>query len=839
MWSHEMLKKIVAVAAACAGCLSFAGVVDHGDYTGFPNVNVDAHLKRIADKHFPEIAQPVPAVMIPRRAAWNQDIRKAAAGLNVKQSELDAMVDVILDPDKPLVKAPHENLLEFELYAAGMKNVVRTEKADTVYWKKILALPLEKRRYTTIPVIYQTYRINQDWSFEARKQPIKEVKAALDAGCVDTQGCYEALFKAGAFPYGFKPDSIDRIKLMFRSYFVNFTPQKSWRYTNRMDSFSRSWGRGEGVYSGWSAPDFIYTLKIRSEETLRKMCQQDPAIRDLIVAIGLTNRHMENMRKVAFEFARQSEINYPILALRLPLAEAQELLKNYPEHHKLRDLLVIKSLKGEAKIKAIDEYVAKYPDYTPADMPKTSIALNTHAELHALAGAELFKLGRPMEAAERWVKGCAPEDIALVAEQVMTIEQLIAFCDKHFPESIWKEFFIYSDDCAGNDKLLYPDTIMDSEAVGFCLKNLLARRLMRAGRFEEAKKYFSGVCTRYYAEQFFEQKKIADSATAGKKEKAIAYLNMALLVKTHGNILFGTFLEPDNLICDDEFPCVWGTKQKAVKLNKPNLKRKSYRFIAAKYYGAAAELTSDKTLKGNALWMAGTLIKKASPKDADVYFKKLYYVNKHLTRRNWFLPEKEIYSDTADFVAKQYFSVGPITEIKLSLPTIPVMELPKDQSPKALLEYGKTIIRNHYKYNSENILKAMYALKVAGDKGLVEADVWNAVAQYTIFRNYISALAFLRKAEKQDPDSAFVLHELAHVYHTLGYWKEGVTLFHRVADTKTSDKEFMGLASYNLVRLYANGKYGVKRDLSTAKYYLKKAREAGCEYAEDYKLPKK
>ena len=51
-----MLRKCTAAVLVCLGYSVFAGLVDHGDYTGFPNVNVDAHLTKIARKYYPELA---------------------------------------------------------------------------------------------------------------------------------------------------------------------------------------------------------------------------------------------------------------------------------------------------------------------------------------------------------------------------------------------------------------------------------------------------------------------------------------------------------------------------------------------------------------------------------------------------------------------------------------------------------------------------------------------------------------------------------------------------------------------------------------------------------------
>ena len=168
------------------------------------------------------------------------------------------------------------------------------------------------------------------------------------------------------------------------------------------------------------------------------------------------------------------------------------------------------------------------------------------------------------------------------------------------------------------------------------LRNILARRLMREERFEEAYKYFTGKETQDLAHKFIYLEQAAKyRSRAGKLE---ALLNMALLVRFDGNRLFGTFLEPDNLICRNLFPCTWGTKQSVVKLNKPDLPRFSYRYRAAELYAKAAELTDDRNLKGMILWTAGSILKHRDPKAADIYFKKLYKAAPELTEKNWFLP---------------------------------------------------------------------------------------------------------------------------------------------------------------------------------------------------------
>ena len=92
--------------------------------------------------------------------------------------------------------------------------------------------------------------------------------------------------------------------------------------------------------------------------------------------------------------------------------------------------------------------------------------------------------------------------------------------------------------------------------------------------------------------------------------------------------------------------------------------------------------------------------------------------------------------------------------------------------------------------------------------------------------DYTAALAFLHRAEQRDPNSNFAKHELGHVYHSMGYWAEGIKMFQHVADTETKDQKLLGLACYNLARLYSDGRYGLPKDEEKANRYYDKALKA-------------
>ncbi len=564
----------------------FAGFVDNDDCTGFPNVNVDAHILKIARLYYPDSCVDLPEG-VARNEAWPKDIREAAKGLEIPEEQLKAFIRYVLSPwplpwGEQVIPAPHKNLYEFELYADGKRELCHSEwKNYPPSWKKLLELPLERRIYTTIPVLYafNRYRSSRDSGNDKYAIPaeilLKQMAEARKAGCRDTQGC-ELAFILDIPNFEYMASRLDwkicRYKRLLWAYGVNCHPSKPWRYINTMDTWCWQRFRGDRFYCGSEMNPLLWSLYLEREEELRKMCQADSVLRDLIVGIGLTNRNA-TFKKIAMEFARLSPINLPALAIKLPFAEAQKLLTGKPEHAQLLDLLTLKQLVGPEKVAAIDTYIAKYPDYTPEDMTETSLALNTHAELHALAGAELLKLGHSHQALERWLKGCTPEDIGIVAEQIFSEDELVEFCRKFVPVGVNQEQIVESYQCAYNTKILYPN-MLNADEINYTLRNLLARRLMRAERFDEAREWFTGDDTRYYSELFFQLKTSSEDIRHPRQNRLEATLSLAALIRFKGDILFGTFLEPDNVICHGNYPCRWGAF-----LKRSNRTNRNFRVI--------------------------------------------------------------------------------------------------------------------------------------------------------------------------------------------------------------------------------------------------------------------
>ncbi len=837
------MRKIIWLSAClCIAGSAIAGFVDHGDCTGFPNVNVDAHIRKIAALYYPETTGCELPKGLPRAEAWRHDIAESAEGLDIPREKLDAFIASVLHSGQGTpVSAPHEKLLEFELYARGRKELVdgddRTDFPPA--WKALLDLPLEKRRYTTIPVLYAFDQYAAFRQISLTGQYLPRITAARMAGCPDTQGCERAcIADTPSYVYLMSSpgDKIQAYRHWLQKYGLDHVPGKPWRYTNAMDTWSQAWGRGDTFFSGAEMPPLRWFLYLESEETLREMSRNDPALRDLIVALGLTNRQMISARKIAEEFAEFSPVNVPVLALRLPFKDAERLLKGKPEYAQLLDLLTIKELSGKAKVAAIDAYLAKYPDYTPDDMPKTSIALNTHAELQALAGLELLNLGEAPPALERWMKGGTPEDIGLVAEQVFSVEELIDFCRKHAAGGSSGEKDVDSYQCASNNKILYPNLLTPEEATAV-LRNILARRLMREKRFAEAREWFTGDETRCYSEQFFRLKTAAEKPDIPKLERLEATLTLAALIRFQGDRLFGTFLEPDNVICRGSYRCEWGTQFTALKLNKPTLPRYHYRWIAAEYYRSAADLTDDPKQKGFCFWMAGTLLKNRDPELAERDCRQGARFAPELTSHNWFNTLSKVPAPVRQWYHRKRFIFGPdrIAAWKPELPPLEKVELPEnDGTAEALLKMGIRICENEQSPSAQEIRQAVYALRLAGEMGNSDAYAWCGTIMMDGYSRYEDAVAFLQKALALNPDSNLAKHELGRAYLKLGFEPEGAALIRTVADTETENRDLLGFAALNMAIFYAKGLHGLDCDEKKSQYYLEKSIAAGCRQAKEY-----
>jgi len=155
--------------------------------------------------------------------------------------------------------------------------------------------------------------------------------------------------------------------------------------------------------------------------------------------------------------------------------------------------------------------------------------------------------GEYVDALEKlWsVSGRFWPDVAYLAERVLTTDELKSFVDRRVP--------------AGKavPKPQYAEYALDPDGEGAfdsrrALRDLLARRLMRDGRYQEAFAYFSSDEVRNDAQAYARALHDAESAW-GRVDRAEALFKAATLARRSGMEIMGTEGPPDSYYTDGDF----------------------------------------------------------------------------------------------------------------------------------------------------------------------------------------------------------------------------------------------------------------------------------------------
>lgn len=128
-------------------------------------------------------------------------------------------------------------------------------------------------------------------------------------------------------------------------------------------------------------------------------------------------------------------------------------------------------------------------------------------------------------------------DVADVAERVLTVDELKGFVDRHAPAPATPLQPVNPDEYGGQQ--------MTPEVQ---LRELLARRLIRAGREQEALAYFDIPNYRQAAQQYADALKAAQDKTAKPLARATAYYRAASLLRAQGLTFTGYEMTPDYAI---------------------------------------------------------------------------------------------------------------------------------------------------------------------------------------------------------------------------------------------------------------------------------------------------
>lgn len=125
-------------------------------------------------------------------------------------------------------------------------------------------------------------------------------------------------------------------------------------------------------------------------------------------------------------------------------------------------------------------------------------------------------------------------DVADIAERVLTVDELKGFVDKHAPAPTTPLKPVKPDEYNGEQ--------ITQEVQ---LRELLARRMMRVGRYQEAVNYFAIPNYRQAAQDFANLMKAAQDKAANKNTRAKSYYQAAALLRSQGLEFTGYEMTPD------------------------------------------------------------------------------------------------------------------------------------------------------------------------------------------------------------------------------------------------------------------------------------------------------
>jgi len=279
--------------------------------------------------------------------------------------------------------------------------------------------------------------------------------------------------------------------------------------------------------------------------------------------------------------------------------------------------------------------------------------------------------------------GACWEDIAYVAEKVLTTEELEGYLSKARSRGLSVTF-----------QWKYPSSLEDPTAEN-ALKYLLSRRFAREGKWQEALKHMpssfnrewekrtptgKGYAIHEQRQETFDPKSTlsalrgyinnSDDKRLSKSERAKNYYEAALIMRKYGMELLGTELDPDWFVFNGQYNYDDSVEQRFAILNEERrkhykgwydeaieqcenkrreilkhrdffvgsedeekraisslptpLKRFHYRYRAADLMWQCAQLLPDNDeLKAKALCIGGTFLKVRDPQAADKFYKEL------------------------------------------------------------------------------------------------------------------------------------------------------------------------------------------------------------------------
>ncbi len=610
----------------------------------------ETELRRLLPKEAPEFCAKAEQVFEEKLAAELAEVREAMAAKNFSSEVSDGVVLVYVKVRRALEKrreAETQNKIsvlvcnlpeEFALYLVGAEAWGRGAGAEAeTQWKKLLALPETERRWRTTWATYMlgvsaaTRALDAEAEDDAKEavRLFQETRALAAAGFADSVGLAAASWGQEAKVFFERGDELTAMR----------------GYMKQLAAGDRT-----AVQSlRFCAARLV--MKLSDEASVRAIAQDS-------LARVLVTVHFLSRCGAVYDYDYQrpaAEIETWIGALKAAGAASVqgaerlawlayeggefEQAQRWLEHAESAEPTVLwlraKLALREGKLADAERELR---ETLKAGIEPTQNRRRVWAELAQVCLAR----SRYAESLEACMRGEHWEDAAYLAERVLTIEEVQAWLASHRELERVKGHWYY-----------WGEQIRS-------LPHLLARRMMRAGKFDEAKEYFPEAVRPIYAE-YLAAVREGFSGEGTAEARGRAFWRAAKVMREHGDVLVGTELGPDCFIWRGNYPDWRSISETRANLEPRDLvaltsderarvaehavpqERFHYRYRAAELaWWAAALLPNESEETATVLDEAGRWLKARDPQRANEFYRVLVLrcpktsLGQAAAQRRWF-----------------------------------------------------------------------------------------------------------------------------------------------------------------------------------------------------------
>lgn len=544
-------------------------------------------------------------------------------------------------PDAPAVAVDDRLPDEFKLYLQGWCDYhLGRHEAAIAQWTTLLELPPEKRTYKTVWATYMIGRAHQRFdAVEKQQLALKWFQKTRDLvrnGAKDSPGLASA-------SYGWEARTeLDsgNFERAIELYLLHLANGNDSGVASLQRTAAAAFKAGPAALrplAESASARSVLTAYVVSQGGPWQSAPPADLVRAWLDAIDAADVKLlagaERLAWSAYQYG-----HYDLAARWAARADAKDSMVLWIlAKLTLRDGKVdegMKLLAGAARSFPPDVSIKSYDD-EPSYHVRYDASRLTHGELGALSLAR----SHYTEALTLLLKGGYWLDAAYVAERVLTVDELRKYVDQHAAPAA---------DAKNEPPIRY----------------LLARRLLRNGRWKDARPYYSD---KHQSQLDAYIKGIRDGHDQKRtpSERAEALWQAAVLIRTSGMELLGTELGPDAKAADGRWELDSGVRARlsaTYELTRPSAdelqrlrrppeqleKRFHYRYVAADHAWAAAALMPDDTEElAELLNCAGGWLKARDPIAADRFYQALVKrcpttdIGRRVVSAKWFVTVKQ------------------------------------------------------------------------------------------------------------------------------------------------------------------------------------------------------